>query len=295
MTTTAKVFVVLVCLFAFIFTPMAIQFAARTHNWRQTALDYRDLAESAYANERSVLAIAAAEIERYKKLRDEQRELLLDTQQSFDELQREMAALQEDYETLKSTRDSLQRSVALLTSQMEIESKQNAELAQAKEAALERERTLRMKEIALTKRINELTADLVVRSQQLKQKLAELSVYRDENEELRRALKIGSPGEVSVAGPTPLARAAAPVATSPIMGQITRVDGRRATINVGSASGVRPGMVMVVMRGDDYIADLEITEDITPNEAVGMIMHERDRRVRAFDQVIDEASLERRG
>jgi len=35
--TTTKIFIVLVCLFAFLFTPMTIQFVARTHNWRKLA------------------------------------------------------------------------------------------------------------------------------------------------------------------------------------------------------------------------------------------------------------------
>ena len=49
MTTVTKIFVILVCLFAFIFTPMAIQFAARSYKWRDLAQQYQDSAETAHA------------------------------------------------------------------------------------------------------------------------------------------------------------------------------------------------------------------------------------------------------
>ena len=46
MTPVTKIFVVLVCLFAFIFTPLAISFVARSDNWKQLAQSWADQAET---------------------------------------------------------------------------------------------------------------------------------------------------------------------------------------------------------------------------------------------------------
>jgi len=292
LTTLTKVFVILVCLFAFIFTPMAIQFAARTHNWRETAQGWRELAESAYANERSVLAVATSEMQRYKDLRDEEHNRLLNAQQRLTELEANITDLTEERDQLAGSRDNWERSARLLTAQLQLESAQNAELQQAQEKSLKEELQLRADNIALSDRVRELTAQLVIRRQQLEQTLAEIASIREENTRLREQANIGRASERTAAGPTPSARAETPVATSPIRAEVVEVSGPRVTISAGGASGVKEGMVMVIRRGGDWIGDIEMT-NISPNESVGRIVNESGKRVQQNDEVIDEASFER--
>ena len=81
--------------------------------------------------------------------------------------------------------------------------------------------------------------------------------------------------------------------TSPVHGTITRVEGSLATLDVGSASGLSVGSQMVVLRDDDWICDLRITSQVTPQEAAGEVLLEaKDRRIRPGDKAQDAGSFE---
>lgn len=296
MTTTTKIFVILVCIFTFVFVPLAVSFSARTANWRQLAEDYRSELEIAYANERSVMAVAVAEAERYKALRDAEHERFLNLQQRHAELDEKVTALTQERNQLQRSEDNWEASARLLTAEMALKSKHNQALQDAREQALARERELRTRNLQLNDRVKELSAELVIRSQQLKQKVEEIAAYRNENQELRQQLGLGTAGagQMLTSTPTPSAEAATPAAVSPIYASVTEVDGAMATIDVGSASGIRDGMRLVVLRDGSYVCDLKITNQITPTEAVGQILLERDKRIRPGDHVEDAASFSSR-
>lgn len=292
MTTTTKIFVILVSLFALIFTPLAIQFAARTHDWRQAAENFRDQAETAYANERSAYAVAAAEVEYYRDLLKTERGNLANAQQRISDMERQGDQLKQERTELGSSRDNWEASARLLTSQLAVASDRNKILTDAQDSLLRREQELRSQNNQLVDRVKELSAQVAILDQQHKQKVEELAAFREENQKLRNQLKLGQAGQVMVPTATPAARAETPVATSPIVGQVTEVNGTLATINVGAASGVHEGMTMIVTRNGDYICDLEITSNVTPNEAVARIRFEDSgRRVRVQDRIMDEASF----
>lgn len=295
MTTITKVFVILVCLFALIFTPLAIQFAARTHNWKAAAEGLRDQAETAYAHERSAYAVAASEIEYYQDLLKTERDSLAAAQKQIADLGQQLQKATQTNNELATSQDSLKRSVTLLTSQLDVESKRNDELNTAREASLKSERELRTQNLQLADRVKDLSAEVAILNQQNQQRVAELASFREENRKLRDQMKLGQGGQ-TVSTSTPTAVAATPaVATGPVSGEITDVSGPLATLNVGSASGVREGMVVVVTRTGNYICDLEVTSNVGPNEAVGRIMYEEaGRRIRVGDKVQDATSFETR-
>ncbi len=295
MTTTTKVFVILVCLFALIFTPLAIQFAARSYNWRQVAESARDQVESAYANERSAYAVAASEIEYYEDLLKAERENLAQTKAELGKVQRELDKITQSHNLLAASRDTWQTSASLLTAQMDVESKRNAALSKAREEALAHERELQTQNLQLADRVKELTAEVAVLNQQNKDHVAELASFREENKKMRGQLSLGQAGQPAATA-TPTAIAANTVAaTGPVAGEITNVQGSMATVNIGSSSGVREGMVVVVTRSGDYICDLQITSNVTPNEAVGRVMYEEQgRRLRVGDRIQDAISFEAR-
>lgn len=295
MTTTTKVFVILVCLFALILTPLAVQFAAREVNWRAVALDARDQAETAYANERSAYGAAAAEASYYEDLLKAERENLASCQGRLAGLQRSLDDVTQKRNELDGSRESWARSATLLTAQMDVVSARNKELTDAKEKALARERELQTQNIQLTDRVKELSAEVAILDQQSKQRAEELASFREDNRKLRDQLKLGQAGQVtSTATPTAVGVTPA-VAAGPVSGEVTEVKGTLVTLNVGSASSVREGMVMVVTRGNDYVCDLEVTGNVTANEAVGRIMYEEPgRRVRVNDKVQDSTSFEAR-
>jgi len=294
LTTTTKIFVILVCVLTFIFTPLVISYAAQKENWRQLANDYREELNIAYANERSVMAIAAAETLRLKALQDRQRLQLVDLQQRIAELQDQLASLTRQRDQLALSEDDFQKAARLLTAEMAIKTRHNEQLNAAREQALQRERELRMRNLQLVDAIKEADAKIVVLNQQLRQKIEELAYYRQENEKLRAATGVGMAEPPLTAVPAAPAKATTPVPAAPIRGTVTRVEGALATVDVGSAAGVRKGMRMVVLRDNSYVCDLEITDAVTPTEAVGRILLERDKRIRPGDKVEDAASFAQR-
>jgi len=293
LTTTTKIFVILVCLFAFVFTPLAISFAARTHNWRALANDYRSELEIAYANQISAMAIAASEIERHTALHDKLYDRFLALQQKAAQLERRTADLAQERDQLSRSRDDWETSARLLTAEMAVKTSHNKELNDAKEKALARERELQARNLQLNDRVKELSAQLVVVTQQLNQKLQEIVAYREENKRLRHESGIGQARGPLIASPAPSARAMTPAAISPIYGTVTRVEGSLATLDIGSTSGLSEGSTMVVLRDGDWICDLRITSQITPQEAVGeVLIPAEDKWIRPGDKVQDAPSFE---
>ncbi len=295
MTTLTKIFVILVCLFAFIFTPMAIQFAARSYNWRDLAEKYRDHSETALAGQRSAMAIAASQIQYHKDLQAREQEQLNASRAEVARLTEQVTVLQQNLDKLGRLRENSETSVTLLTKEMGVVSRHNEELTTAKEQALDRERELQAQNIRLNDRVKELSANLLFVSQQLNQKLQEVAACREENQTLRQAGSLPrSGGEFSSAGLAGTAQPVSPPAAGPIHGRVREVAGDTVTIDVGTASGLKPGMIMVVRRGDEYIADLEIGTDLSPTEAVGRIKLSGGKTVRANDRVQDLDSFQAR-
>jgi hypothetical protein len=294
LTTTTKIFVILVCVLTFIFTPLVISYAAQKENWRQLARNYREELNVAYANERSVMAIAASETLRLKAMQDQQRLRMVDMQQRLADSQEKLASLSRQRDQLAMSEDDFREAARLLSAEMAIKSHHNEKLNEAREQALQRERELRLKNLQLRDAIKEADAKLVVLKQQLRQKVEELAYYRQENKELRAETGVGMAEPPFSAVPEGPAQAAAPASAAPIRGTITQVEGALATVDVGSAAGVRQGMRMVVLRDSSYVCDLEITDTVTPTEAVGRILLERDKRIRPGDKVEDAASFAQR-
>lgn len=294
MTTLTKIFVILVCLFAFIFTPMAIQFAARTYDWRDLAIKYRDAAESAQAAAQSAKNVAVSTEINYQAQLQEKEKALLDAQRRNEELLVKITSLTQERDQLARSRDSLETSTTLLSGQMEVVQSQNQKLLDQKKDLVGSELELREKNISLSEMIKKLNADLVVLGQQLREQKEIAHQFRSENEQLRRQMKVGRAAEPFATTPTPTAQGTDIPSAAPINATVTAVKGNMASIDAGKASGVKPGLRLVVLRGDErnpeYVCDLEITE-ATPTEAVGKIMLEGDKRIRPGDRVQDDYSF----
>jgi len=293
-TTTTKIFVILVCLFAFIFTPLAISFAARTNNWRSLANDYRSELEVAYANERSVMAIAASEAERYKALIERERAQISDLQKKYNQSAQERNELKLKADELIRKADELEGSVKLLANEMKVMSDQNQQLTKDREGALDNERDMRVRNLDLSDRIKELSAKVVVASQQLNQRAQEVAACREENKQLRQDSGLGLSSGSQSAPLTPSAQPPAPARSGPVYGKVTKIQGSMATVDVGSASGVQPGMRLVVLRNGEWICDLEVTSQVLPTEAVGEVRQQADnKQIRPGDTVEDVDSFSR--
>ena len=288
MTTTTKIFVILVCLFAFIFTPMAVLFASRVENYRALYENYRDAAATANAAAANAKALAQAEKANSLKMLEAERARVLERDQQIAELQRKLDEVTAQRDAMARSRDMLETQASVLTAEVAVKSKHNQELAEAKEKALARERELQATNAWLTDQLQLRRAEVDVLKQQLNQRQQELVSFREENDQLRKQLNLGK-AEPLTAVPSGNIESGSAPARSPITGKVTQVRGNLASIDVGESSGVRPGMRMVVTRGASYIADI-VVRDVNPSEAVGEITTSKGQ-LRQGDLVIDEATF----
>ncbi len=112
-------------------------------------------------------------------------------------------------------------------------------------------------------------ADLLKQSEAEKSRLSEASKVRSEQiyaleeeiEKLRAAGVTGRPGEE-----------VAPTADQPIEGTIDSVRGDIASINIGSAHGVKRNMKLVIYRGAQLVGWLRV-EDVDISQAAGIIVN----------------------
>jgi hypothetical protein len=292
LTTTTKIFVILVCLFAFIFTPMAIQFAARVENWRTSADQFRSSATASLAREQSLKSVLDAREADWQRQFAEDQRRLNEAQQQLAELQRKNDELRQNSDQLARSREMLETQAGILTAELAVKSKHGDELADAREKALSRERELQTANAWLTDELQRARAAIDVMKQQDAQRQQQMIACRQENDDLRRSLNLGRAAEPLTSGTGSTIEPLTPPARSRITGKVKEIRGNLVSIDVGSASGVRQGMKMIVVRNGSYVGDIRITS-ATPGEAVGQIalLGPEGKQVRAGDMVMDEASF----
>jgi len=285
----------LVCLFAFIFTPLAIHFGATTYDWKQLAEEYRQVAETALAREKNAVAVTLSEIQHYKNLLDVEYNRRMENLQRIANQDKKIDELTLERDQLNRSKDNWETSARLLTAQLAVQGKHNQELNETKENLLARERELEAVNINITEQLKRQRAESEVLKEEIYQLKEMVAFQEKENEKLRMQFQIGKAAQVPFSTPTPTAEAAAPATISPINGSVTEVRGRMASIDVGESSGVRKGMTMVVLRDSNYVCDLVITS-VAPHEAAGEVNLELmgGRRIRPSDRVMDLNSFQSR-
>lgn len=293
MTTVTKIFVVLVCLFAFIFTPLAISFAARTHNWRAHAERLQDVAETALAHERSTIGTAASTIEHYKARYEQERQRAENTEQQFVDLQQQMASTTAQLAEAQRSRDSWENSARTLSARMEVIDNNNTQLVEDNQRLTQNEQELQSQLGQCEDDLADMSANNVILARYLKQRKEELAALRAEYDALRETTRFGKGSEALLSPPAESAQAVGPGARPAIRGQVVQVKANEglASINVGLTSGLQQGMRMVVVRDGKYICDLVMTDDINDTSAVGRIDNPGGNQILEGDPVIDAYSL----
>ena len=270
MSTASKVLIVLLAVFSIAFVMLTVSHVAQEANWKQLATDYRTAALNAEGNLQAMLASNAAE----KLALNEKLEQLTETKQDLEaqleRTQNDLADTQAQLQAARHQNESNANALTKLTGELNIINTEAAEL-RTQRNGLERDNlNLQRRNIDLGERIRELTIQTTTMAQQIRQ-LQQLNFAKDE--EIRRlhgGEPAAAPTGLALGGPADYARPVAPTGEGPIRGSITRVDGDLASVSVGSADRVRPGMRFVIYDGDTYLGDLLVTAT-EPNEAVGTL------------------------
>lgn len=297
MTTTTKIFIILVCLFAFIFTPMAIQFAAQTNDWKRLATDLQDAAETEAANASSLQALLASEQAAMSLAHSQHQAELSEAARQRNQLMQQITALTAERDELRLAASGLTTTNELQGGALNIVANHNKNMIEANRDLTKRELELQTRNGDLLNQVKTLNAEMTILRQELQKQQQQLVMCREENENFRRTGGFGPAGERPTVGPTPSARAQNPPLAGRVEGKVTAIQGHLATLDVGSSSGLRDGVRMVVLRGDAYVCDLVITSEIQPNQAVGEVVPgtEQGRAIRPGDTVLDEVSFNARG
>lgn len=121
----------------------------------------------------------------------------------------------------------------------------------------------------LSARLLEVTGDLTIANDQVRNLQEKLYASEQRIKELQQAYAAGRPARPTENVPENV-KPVTPLAAGPIRGEILEVDGRYLTINVGTGAGVVEGMTFMIHRGGAYVGDLRV-ENVRPKEAGGRI------------------------
>ena len=261
MSTLTKVFVVLLVVFSIAFTTMTISTVSNTADWRDTALKYEEHARVADTNLQHLIAANAAELaaahDTVKGYAARMGDLNAQLEESAGKVAKDKAELAR-LVSEKSSADAVNRGlVAQLrsTDSARVQYQTQRDTLETRNVGLER------RNIELDDRVNELTARMAVMLEQKRQFEQQLNILRTENEKLARAGRQRSTG-LAMEDPSGAAMsnvvAYTPVSAEPIRGHVSEVSANIITISVGSADGVKEGMIFVVHRDGEYVGDIKI-------------------------------------
>lgn len=290
MSTLTKVFVFLLAVFSIAFTSMTVSIVAQTTNWKDTAEKYREHARIADTSLRHAHAAYSAQL---ATARDDGKAL----SQRIAELEGrlstgagELAQVRSQLATLTAEKSGTEAMNRGLVAQLQSAEAARTEYRAQRDGLETRGLDLEQRNIELNTRVNELTAQVDVMLEQRRQYEQQINILRGENEALSMGSASARPAFESPAGvaqPDVVAMSPMPVRT--VRGRVLELEGDLVTISVGTADGVRPGMLFVIHRNGMYIGDLKI-EMADPNRSAGRIVRSSEKP-KPGDAITDAASM----
>jgi len=299
-----KVLVVLLTVSSIALSMLVVAAFSQQENWRQSATDWEATALAAQAKERAAVANAAIE---------QQRALAQSKTDSG-----KIAALQAELTAREAKVKELELAVADAQNKLSKEQSQVTSVADENKILLtglnkekdfaaklaQRNSELERGNIDLTDRVKELTTSVDMARAQvraLQQQIASMDdAARSGAGGLTAATQIPGGGGIVEGGMPSVQPVAGQVVAVPIRGQVKSVKDNLASISIGSADGVVPGMTFLIYRrggGEggkpQYLGTLKVTR-VTANESGGTI-EQAEGDIRPGDLARDEASFAMRG
>lgn len=271
MSTLTKVFVVLLVVFSIAFTVMTVSFAAQTPNWRQLAETYRESATIADTNLRNQIAASAAELAASHDSMRRQMERIGELEKEMKRVEDRVAQLQLEADQVRAEKSSAEAINRGLVAQLQAADTTRTEYRNQRDELERQNVEMRRRNVDLNDRVNELSARVSVLLEQRRQYEQQINILKEENEQLASQAGGGGsgrqmeqPGGLALEG----VRSASPVARSTVRGKVVDVANGIVTLSVGSADGVKPGMVFVVHRDDQYLGDVRV-DLVEPEQSAG--------------------------
>lgn len=303
MSVLTKVFVVLLTVVAIALSMLVVGAFARQDDWRASASHWQQAALDAQAKERTVSADAAIKQARW-----------LDRHGSdlatISEL--EATNARKDRDLAEAKRKLAERESSLAIEQGNVTALANQNKVFVADVNKEREFSAK-----LSRRNSELERQNIDLNDRVKELTANITMARSQVRALQQQLAAVSGGEATgqpaIASTSPMDGTANIVeehlpqvllspytdAPAPIRGEITSIQDSLASISVGSADGVSPGMEFLIYRPStrhgrpQYLGTLRVMR-VEAHESAGLIEH-AEGDIRPGDAAKDAASLAMRG
>ncbi|MCC7291617.1 MAG: hypothetical protein IT449_06115 [Phycisphaerales bacterium] len=292
MSTLTKVFVVMLVVSSIAFTTVAVSISAQTTRWK-AAYDAKEKeANVADVTIRNLHAGHAAQVATLRDTLNSQQARLAALEGDLESVRKEASAKEASLKQMQAERANLEAMNRGLLGQLQVSNSNGESFRQQRDRMEAASLDLQTRNIHLTERVNDQTAQIAVLMEQRRQFEQQLEMLKRENSGLsRQANRLGAgatmedPKGVGLPGVT----AAAPVSSSAVRGKVLGVEGNIVTLSVGSADGVERDMVFVIRRSGEYIGDVTINA-VEPNQSAGRLTRQR-LAPQASDEVIDLSHL----
>ena len=289
MSTLTKVFIVVLVVFSIAFTTMTVSIVAQSTDWQDTAKKYEEHAKVADTNLRNEIAASAATEATLRDSIKSHLEKIGEVEGQLKTNGAEMAKLRSDIAKAESEKSSSEAMSRGLLAQLQIADAGRAEYRKQRDEIAKRNIELERRNIDLNDRVNEQTASIAVLMEQKRQYDQQLNILKTENEKLARtagrpagASVLEAPAGAAMTNVTPLT----PISPTAVRGKVLEVSGNLVTISVGSADGVKEGMIFLITRGDQYVGDLKIST-VNPSQSAGRMVGRPTLAPAQGDQVKD--------
>lgn len=296
MSVLTKVFVVLLIVFSIALSMLVVAAFARQEDWRASAIHWQEAALTEQAKARTY---AANEKIAQQQALDQHRRDSEELNNLRTELAAKIGKIGELDRNLAETQNKLaseQGSVAGLTNSLQIVSASLDHERGFNQKIAERNSQLEKRNVDLNDRVKELTTSVAMATAQVRALQQQITGF----DEGRRAASGVAPA-TQIPGGTAIVEAQVPNVvvssempiSAPVRGEVTRVQGTLASLSVGSADGVVPGMNFLVYRRSgsrpQYLGTIKITR-VNANESAGTI-EQSEGAIQPGDTARDEASL----
>jgi myosin heavy subunit len=280
-----KISVIIMVVASLVASVVFINMATVPTNYRAWFEQQRD----AYQNlEAKLTEVNAALIRSQEKLARTQRELgeqIAQLRQQRDEAiserdtlaakvsqyENEMASINTQLTEVKASLQGLRQVNEQLTQDLQTAYSNLNDVRGAKaELAGELQETLKRNEL--------LEKNLMIVRRNYEEQKSQVETLNDKLREVERLV----PGGIAAADSEPIAPAG-------LAGTVTTVRGNIASVNIGSAQGIKEGMKLIVYRGDQFVGHLKV-EQVDVNQAAGMVT-EKQLDPMQGDRVTSAASL----
>lgn len=261
MSILTKISVVILVVLVLLAVPVFITKATVDPSYRQLAEEQkREIQALSQTARMQNAALQVAQRER-DDARTATSETAAQKQARIDQLEVENSSLKQTVNQLKNDVTGISGTLAQMKVADEANLARTKELEAKLAAAIAEADKLQKESISLNTLLKQAQAD--------KDNWEQLVRVRDETihqleEELERRAAAGATA----------AAAESPTIAAQVVGTVTAVRGDYASINLGSAKGIKQGMQLVVYRGSEYVAHLRV-EEVEVQQAAGVITDRR--------------------